>query len=73
MAGLALYGVHNFILYQPGVGWPGDTVYQHFGLNWLKYFDIMLGVLAVSVLVAPGANRWGLGHRAVLDISLLGR
>ena len=71
VVGLVLYGVHNFILYQPGVVWPVVTVYQHLGLDWLHYIDVMLLVLVVSVSVALGVNRWVFGNRAELDLSLL--
>jgi SSS family solute:Na+ symporter len=64
VAGLMLYGVHNFVLYQPGVIWPDVTAYQHFGLGWLHYIDVMLLVLLASVAVSLAVNRWVLGQSA---------
>ncbi len=62
--GVAFYAVHQFVLYEPGVIYPGVTVYQHFGLPWLHYIDVMLFVLATSVLVAMAVNRVVFGNRA---------
>lgn len=62
--GLAVYGVHNFVLYEPGAIWPGETVYQHYGLGWLHYIDVMLAVLLSSVVVALVVNRAVFGQRA---------
>jgi len=66
VSGLVLYGLHNFVLYQPGAIWPGETAYQHVGLAWLHYIDVMLIVLIASVAIALLVNRWVLGQSAQL-------
>ena len=71
--GVAAYALHNFVLYEPGMIYPGQTVYEHFDLPWLHYIDVMLIVLITSVLVALVVNRWVFGHRAVFIYSAAGR
>lgn len=63
--GLSAYAFHNFILYKPDVLFEGETFYQHFGLPWLHYIDVMLIVLVSSVMVALSVNRLVFGNRAV--------
>lgn len=71
--GFAVYAFHNFLLYKPDMIYPGQTVYQHFGLSWLHYIDVMLLVLVTSVGVALGVNRFVFGQRAVFIHSAAGR
>jgi solute:Na+ symporter, SSS family len=71
--GVATYAVHNFILYKPDMIYPGETVYQHYGLPWLHYIDVMLIVLVTSVMVALAVNRLVFGNRAVFIWSDAGR
>jgi len=71
--GFAVYAFHNFVLYKPDMIYAGETVYQHFGLSWLHYIDVMLLVLVTSVGVALGVNRFVFGHRAVFIYSTAGR
>lgn len=63
--GIATYAFHNFILYKPDTLFAGETTYQHFGLYWLHYIDVMVFVLVSSVLVALSVNRFILGNRAI--------
>ena len=56
--------LHNFILYKPDTLFAGETVYQHYGMPGLHYIDVMLFVLATSVLIALGANRVIFRNRA---------
>jgi SSS family solute:Na+ symporter len=62
--GVATYALHTFILYKPGMLFPNQTFYQHFGLGGLHYIDIMLFVLIASVLVSLAVNRAVFGNRA---------
>jgi solute:Na+ symporter, SSS family len=62
--GVVAYGLHTFVFAQPDMPFPGETAYQHFGLGGLHYIDVMLIVLATSVLVALGINRMIFGNRA---------
>jgi solute:Na+ symporter, SSS family len=62
--GVGAYALHNFILYKPDTLYRGETAYQHFGLGGLHYIDVMLIVLATSVLVALSINRMIFGNRA---------
>jgi SSS family solute:Na+ symporter len=62
--GVGAYAVHNFILYKPDILFQGQTAYQHFGLGGLHYIDIMLIVLATSVMIALAVNRLIFGNRA---------
>ncbi|MFM9852161.1 MAG: sodium:solute symporter family transporter [Sphingomonadaceae bacterium] len=71
--GASIYAFHNFILYEPGMIYPGETVYQHMGWPWLHYIDVMVIVLATSVLVALAINRLVFGNRAVFIGSKAGR
>jgi solute:Na+ symporter, SSS family len=71
--GVGAYAFHNFILYKPGMIYPGQTVYQHFGLPWLHYIDVMLLVLLSSVVVALMVNRFVFGNRATFIFSAKGR
>jgi len=71
--GVAVYAVHNFVLYAPGVVYPGETVYQHFGLPWLHYIDVMLLVLVSSVAVSLAVNRLVFDRRAHFILSAAGR
>jgi solute:Na+ symporter, SSS family len=71
--GASLYAFHNFVLYEPGMIYPGETVYQHMGWPWLHYIDVMVIVLVTSVLVALAINRFVFGNRAVFIGSKAGR
>ena len=71
--GFAAYAFHNFILYKPDVFYPQETWYQHVGLPWLHYIDVMLIVLITSVIVALTVNRFMFGNRAVFIFSPAGR
>jgi SSS family solute:Na+ symporter len=51
----------------------GETFYQHFGLPWLHYIDVMVLVLVSSVLVALAVNRLIFGNRAIFILSKEGR
>jgi solute:Na+ symporter, SSS family len=62
--GVALYALHTFVLYAPGIVYAGETVYEHYGLGALHYIDVMVIVLFTSVAVGLAANRWVLGRRA---------
>ena len=62
--GVAVYAVHQFVLYEPGMVYAGTTVYQRFGVFWLHYIDVMLFVLVTSVVVALAVNRAVFGNRA---------
>ncbi len=62
--GFALYAFHNFTLYAKGAVYEGETVYQHFGLDWLHYIDVMVIVLVTSVMAALIVNRLVYGKRA---------
>ncbi|MFM1976549.1 MAG: hypothetical protein RL145_1395 [Pseudomonadota bacterium] len=71
--GFLLYGFHNFVLYKPDTLYPGETFYQHIGLYWLHYIDVMLIVLITSVITALSVNRWVFGNKAVFIFSAKGR
>jgi len=71
--GFCAYAFHNFVLYKPDVFFSGETVYQHFGLPWLHYIDVMLMVLIASVAVALTVNRLAFGNRAVFIFGAEGR
>ena len=71
--GVSTYALHNFVLYKPGVFYPNQTVYQHLGLPWLHYIDVMLLVLIASVIVALTVNRVVFGNRAVFIFTPRGR
>jgi hypothetical protein len=43
--------VHNFIVYRTDTLYVGVTFYQHFGLPWVLYIDVMVFVLVSSVRV----------------------
>ena len=62
--GVSAYGLHSFVLYKPGVMYPGETFYQHFGMGGLHYIDVMLFVLTTSVLVGLATNRLVFGNKA---------
>ena len=63
--GVSAYALHNFILYKPDLLFPGETFYQYVGLGGLHYIDVMLIVLASSVLIALSVNRFIFGNHAV--------
>ncbi len=71
--GFVVYAFHNFVLYKPDMIYPGETFYQHIGLPWLHYIDVMLLVLVSSVSVALAVNRFVFGNRAVFIYSAAGR
>jgi solute:Na+ symporter, SSS family len=62
--GFGTYAFHNFVLYKPDTLYPGQTFYEHIGLPWLHYIDVMVLVLITSVLVALAVNRFVFGNRA---------
>jgi solute:Na+ symporter, SSS family len=71
--GFGVYAVHNFILYKPDTLYAGETFYEHIGLPWLHYIDVMLIVLVTSVIVALAVNRFIFGNRATFIYSAEGR
>ena len=71
--GVALYAFHNFVLYVPDTLYPGETFYQHIGIGWLHYIDVMAIVLVTSVLTGLVVNRVIFGNRAVFIWSKEGR
>ena len=71
--GVGAYALHNFILYKPDTLYPGETFYQHMGLPWLHYIDVMVIVLVSSVMVALAVNRFVFGNRAAFIWSSEGR
>ncbi|WP_108811346.1 sodium:solute symporter family transporter [Sphingorhabdus sp. Alg231-15] len=71
--GFALYAFHNFVLYKPGLIYEGETFYQHIGVPWLHYIDVMVVVLVTSVLFALTVNRLIFGNRAVFIFSTEGK
>jgi solute:Na+ symporter, SSS family len=71
--GVGIYALHNFVLYRPDTVYPGETVYQHIGLDWLHYIDVMVVVLVTSVLFALAVNRVIFGNRAIFILSKEGR
>ena len=62
--GVNAYAVHSFILYKPGIIYPGETFYQHLDMGGLHYIDAMLVVLLTSVLVSLCVNRFIFGNTA---------
>jgi SSS family solute:Na+ symporter len=62
--GVGIYALHTFVLYKPDTLYAGITFYQHAGLGWLHYIDVMLFVLVSSVMVALASNRLIFGNRA---------
>ncbi len=71
--GFIAYAFHNFVLYKPDTLFIGETFYQHMGLPWLHYIDVMVIVLASSVTVALSLNRLVFGNRATFIWSARGR
>ena len=71
--GVALYAFHNFVLYVPDTLYAGETFYQHIGIGWLHYIDVMAIVLVTSVLTGLVVNRVVFGNRAVFIWSKEGR
>jgi solute:Na+ symporter, SSS family len=71
--GLTSYAIHNFILYKPNALWADKTFYQHIGLDWLHYIDVMLVVLVASVIVALSVNKLVFGNHAVFIWSAEGK
>ena len=62
--GFCTYAFHNFVLYKPFDAYGGQTWYEHIGLPWLHYIDVMVLVLITSVMVALAVNRFVFGNRA---------
>ncbi len=62
--GFCTYAFHNFVLYKPFDAYGGQTWYEHIGLPWLHYIDVMVLVLVTSVMVALAVNRVVFGNRA---------
>jgi solute:Na+ symporter, SSS family len=62
--GFCTYAFHNFVLYKPDMIYAGQTFYEHAGLPWLHYIDVMVIVLVTSVMVALAFNRVVFGNRA---------
>ena len=62
--GVAAYALHSFVLYKPDMIYPGETFYQHVGLPGLHYIDVMVLVLASSVLDGLATNRVIFGNHA---------
>ena len=71
--GFCVYAFHNFVLYKPGMIYAGQTVYEHFGLPWLHYIDVMVLTLVTAVMVAIAVNRFVFGNRATFIGSEKGR
>ncbi len=71
--GVGSYAVHNFILYKPTGAFGGQTYYQHWGIPWLHYIDVMVIVLATSVLFALFTNRFVFGNHAAFIFGREGR
>jgi solute:Na+ symporter, SSS family len=71
--GTGSYAFHNFILYKPNPAYGDQTWYQHVGLPWLHYIDVMVLVLISSVIVALSVNRFVFGNRATFIWSAEGR
>jgi len=65
--------VHNFLFYRPDTLYAGEIFYQHFGMPWLHYIDVMVFVLVSSVLMALAVNRLVFGNRAIFILSKEGR
>ncbi len=71
--GFCVYAFHNFVLYKPDMIYAGQTWYEHVGLSGLHYIDVMVLVLATSVMVALAVNRLVFGNRATFIWSEKGR
>ncbi len=71
--GFLAYAFHNFVLYKPNMLYAGETFYQHMGLPWLHYIDVMVIVLVTSVMVSLAVNRFVFGNRATFIWSEEGR
>jgi len=71
--GFSTYAFHNFVLYKPSAALNGQTFYQHWGMPWLHYIDVMVIVLITSVLFALLVNRFVFNNRAVFIFSKAGR
>jgi solute:Na+ symporter, SSS family len=71
--GMGAYAIHNFILYKPTDALGGQTYYQHWGIPWLHYIDVMVIVLVTSVMVALAVNRLVFSNRATFIFSAEGR
>jgi SSS family solute:Na+ symporter len=65
--------LHHFVLYRPDTLYDGQTFYQHIGLAWLHYIDVMVVVLITSVAMALAVNRYIFGNHAVFVFSKKGR
>ncbi len=71
--GVVAYAFHNFILYKPDTLYPGETFYQHLGFPGLHYIDVMVIVLATSVMVALTVNRLVFGNKAHFILNAEGK
>ncbi len=71
--GVIAYAIHSFVLYVPDRIYTGETFYQHIGLPWLHYIDVMVIVLVTSVMVALAVNRLVFGNKAHFILSAEGR
>ncbi len=71
--GFGTYAFHNFILYKPNAVFGGLTYYQHWGMPWLHYIDVMVFVLVSSVVAALIVNRAVFGNRAAFILSAAGK
>jgi SSS family solute:Na+ symporter len=71
--GVAIYALHNFVLYRADTLYSGETFYQHFGIGWLHYIDVMVIVLVTSVMMSLAVNRIIFGNRATFIFSKEGR
>lgn len=71
--GFSSYAFHNFVLYKPNAAFDGATYYQHWGMPWLHYIDVMVFVLVSSVIVALIVNRFVFGNRATFVLSAEGK
>ncbi len=71
--GVGTYAFHNFFLYKPDMFYAGETFYQHVGMAWLHYIDVMVIVLVTSVLVALAVNRFAFGNHATFIFTAKGR
>jgi solute:Na+ symporter, SSS family len=71
--GIAAYAFHNFVLYKPNAAFGDQTYYQHWGMPWLHFIDVMVIVLVTSVIVSLLVNRFLFGNRAIFIFSAEGR
>jgi solute:Na+ symporter, SSS family len=71
--GVCAYALHDFILYQPNSAFAGQTYYQHWGLPWLHYIDVMVIVLVTSIIFALFINRFVFSNRATFIFSATGK